>query len=139
MIAFDTNVLIYACDRSDTKRQQIAIDLISDCREGVLLWQVACEFVAATRKLSDQGFTPADAWARLDEFQHVLPLVLPTAGVLEAARNLHLAHSVSFWDAMILAACLDAGAQLLYSEDVPGLAKTGALRIVNPFQQAGSA
>jgi hypothetical protein len=63
MIAFDTNSLLYACDRADPSRQQIAIDLIANSRDGVLLWQVACEFVAASRKLGGQGFTPSNAWS----------------------------------------------------------------------------
>jgi predicted nucleic acid-binding protein len=134
MIAFDTNVLLYACDRADPRRQQIAIDLIASRREGVLLWQVACEFVAASRKLSAQGFTAADAWNRLSEFLTLLPLILPTAGVLERGRKLHVAHGVSFWDALILPACAEAGVEPLYSEDVPGLRTPGAVRVVNPFQ-----
>ena len=52
MIAVDTNVLIYACDQADLRRQQIALDLITNTENGVLLWQVACEFVSASRKLS---------------------------------------------------------------------------------------
>ena len=52
MIALDTNILIYACDKSDARRQQVALDLVSGTADGVLLWQVACEFVAASRKLS---------------------------------------------------------------------------------------
>jgi predicted nucleic acid-binding protein len=48
MIALDTNVLIYACDKADLKRQQVALDLVSSAADGVLLWQVACEFVAAS-------------------------------------------------------------------------------------------
>ena len=57
MIALDTNFLIYACDRVDQGRQNQAIELISTAPDVVLLWQVACEFVAASRKLSTQGFT----------------------------------------------------------------------------------
>ena len=64
MIALDTNILIYACDKSDAARQQIAVDLIAGAVDGVLLWQVACEFVAASRKLSTQGFTASHAWSR---------------------------------------------------------------------------
>jgi predicted nucleic acid-binding protein len=56
MIAVDTNVLIYACDQADPRRQKIALDLISNARDGVLLWQVACEFLAASRKLDKQKF-----------------------------------------------------------------------------------
>ena len=35
MIAVDTNVLIYACDQSDPRRQQIALDLIATSRNGM--------------------------------------------------------------------------------------------------------
>ena len=134
MIAFDTNVLLYACDRADSRRQQIAIHLIANSRDGVLLWQVACEFVAASRKLSARGFTVSDAWNRLTEFLNVLPLILPTPGVLERGQSLHANHGVSFWDALILAACCEAGVETLYSEDVPGLRALGTLQVVNPFK-----
>ena len=63
MIALDTNILIYACDKADPQRQQAALDLIASSTDGVLLWQVACEFVAASRKLRSQGFTVDDAWS----------------------------------------------------------------------------
>jgi predicted nucleic acid-binding protein len=134
MIALDTNVLIYACDKADPVRQQIALDLISNTADAVILWQVACEFVAASRKLERQGFTAADAWARLGDFLAVCPLVMPTGtAVLERAKNLHLDHKVSFWDAIILAACVDAGASLLYSEDTPG-GDIAGVPVVNPFK-----
>jgi predicted nucleic acid-binding protein len=109
MIALDTNVLLYACDRADSRRQQIAIDLIVNSTDGVLLWQVACEFIAASRKLSGRGFTAADAWNRLVEFLALFPLVVPRPGVLERGQALHVTHGVSFWDALILAACAEAG------------------------------
>jgi predicted nucleic acid-binding protein len=109
MIALDTNVLIYACDQSNPPRQKRAAELIDRATDGVLLWQVACEFVAASRKLSDQGFTPADAWNRLADFQALFPLVQPGPGILHDARELHASRGVSFWDAMILAACAEAG------------------------------
>jgi predicted nucleic acid-binding protein len=134
MIAVDTNVLIYACDQSDPRRQAIAIHLIASATEGVLLWQVACEFLSASRKLSKQGFTSTHAWNRLAEFRSLLQLVLPTASNLTHARELHVAHAVSLWDALILAACIQAGVDTLYSEDVPGLDTLERLRVINPFK-----
>ena len=68
MIAVDTNVLIYCCDKRDLRRQQTALELVAATTNAVLPWQVACEFIAATRKLADQGFTPAHAWQRLRSF-----------------------------------------------------------------------
>ncbi len=132
MIALDTNVLIYACDRSSPERQKRAAELIDRATDGVLLWQVACEFVAASRKLASQGFTPLDAWNRLAEFQALFPLVQPGPGILHYARDLHLSQGVSFWDSMILAACAEAGVEILYSEDVPGFAIRSP-KVVNPF------
>ncbi len=134
MIAVDTNVLIYACDQSDPRRQTIALEVIAGATDGVLLWQVACEFLSASRKLSKQGFTAEQAWNRLAEFQDLLPLVLPTAANLTHARELHVAHGCSLWDALILAACVDAGVDVLYSEDVPGFETSDVVRVINPFQ-----
>jgi predicted nucleic acid-binding protein len=135
MIALDTNILIYACDKADLKRQQVALDLVSSAGDGVLLWQVACEFVAASRKLRTQGFTMVDAWDRLTDYLAIFPLILPAAGALERARILHAEDGWSFWDAMVVAACLEGGVTRLYSEDLPGRAVRWPLEIVNPFLQ----
>jgi predicted nucleic acid-binding protein len=134
MIAIDTNVLIYACDRADPQRQKIALDLITNARDGVLLWQVVCEFLAASRKLDKQGFTPANAWNRLGEFRDLLALVLPTDGNLTRAKELHLTRGASLWDALILAACVEAGVEILYSEDLPGFEDFEGVHVINPFK-----
>jgi predicted nucleic acid-binding protein len=134
MTGFDTNILIYSCDQADPERQQRALDLLSSTGDGVLLWQVALEFVAASRKLAGQGFTPSQAWARLHELMDFLPLTLPSPRVLQYAQGLHLDRKLSFWDAMIVGACIDCGIETLYSEDLPGRAVDPKLRIVNPFQ-----
>lgn len=133
MTVLDTNVLIYACDKSEPERQQKALELIDRVTDGVLPWQVACEFIAASRKLQEQGFTPADAWDRLSDFQQLFRLVVPSPAVLPLAQDLHLRHNVSFWDALIVAACLGEGVTMLYSEDIPSRVEFGSLRVVNPF------
>ena len=134
MTGFDTNILIYSCDQADKQRQQRALDLLSSTRDGVLLWQVAVEFVAASRKLAAQGFTPSQAWARPREFMEVLPLIVPSPRTLEYAQAMHLDQGLAFWDAVIIGACVDCGVQTFYSEDLPGRALEPKLRIVNPFQ-----
>ena len=124
MTGVDTNVLIYACDKGEPTKQEQALRVISSLADGVLLWQVACEFVAASRKLADQGFAPAAAWDRLSEYMALFPLVLPTAKTFAKARTLHVDKQVSFWDGLIIGACLDCGVTLLYSEDLPGSEST---------------
>jgi len=133
MTGFDTNILIYSCDHADVRRQQRALHLLASTQDGVILWQVAAEFVAASRKLAPQGFTTIQAWARLRDFMGFLPLITPSPRVLERAQMLHAERGVSFWDAMIIGACIDCGIQTLYSEDLPGRLTEPQLRIVNPF------
>jgi predicted nucleic acid-binding protein len=117
MTAFDTNILIYSCDKRDPVRRQRTIDLLTATSDGVMLWQVACEFVAASRKLASSGFTARDAWSRLAEFLSLFPLMLPTPPVLNRAQELHTAH----------------GWTTLYTEDLPGIVRLPNLAIVNPF------
>lgn len=61
MNAVDTNVLIYARDPRHPFKHERARQLTADMPDGVLLWQVACEFIAASRKLTDVGYTQAQA------------------------------------------------------------------------------
>ena len=132
MNAVDTNILIYSCDQRDVGAQTKAREVMRSLVEPVLLWQVGCEFIAASRKLADQGFTQQAAWAQLAMLVDAWGLVMPRATMLARAQSLHVQEQVSFWDAMLLAACLDAGVRRLYSEDAPGRAIPG-LEIVNPF------
>ncbi len=134
MNAVDTNVLVYAYDESSPAKRDRARALLASLGDGVLLWQVANEFVAASRKMIATG-TEADViWDRLDEIRTVFPLVLPTASAFGHARTLHVKSQTSFWDAMLFGACLEAGITRLYSEDVPG-APVAGLEIVNPFAE----
>jgi predicted nucleic acid-binding protein len=76
-----------------------------------------------------------DAWDRLTDYLAIFPLILPAAGAFERSRILHAEDGWSFWDAMIVAACLECGVTRLYSEDLPGRAVRWPLEIVNPFLQ----
>ncbi len=59
MNAVDTNILIYVNDPRDPVKRTIAVSLVSALTEGVLLWQVACEYLAASRKLEPLGYDQA--------------------------------------------------------------------------------
>ena len=132
MTAFDTNVLIYACDKADPRRQTKALSVLSSTQDGVLLWQVACEFIAASRKLAPQGFTSEHAWNRMSEFIELFPLIVPNPSALDLAREFHLSRRWSFWDATIVAACITGGVSRLYTEDLPGN-NFDSIEFVNPF------
>lgn len=69
MNAVDTNVLIYARDPRDPVKQQKARSVTANLQDGALLWQVACEFIAASRKLAVVGYTQAQAWRELEQLR----------------------------------------------------------------------
>ena len=92
MNAVDTNVLIYAHDPRDPAKQDKAVEVIASLTDGVLLWQVACEYVAASRKLEGFGFGPQNAWADLRKFS---PVVDCCPSNMAISCNLRAAHAGS--------------------------------------------
>jgi predicted nucleic acid-binding protein len=134
MNAVDTNVLIYAHDSRDPVKQEKAVALIGSLTDGVLLWQVACEYIAASRKLVAYGFSQQQAFADLQQLQMVWRPFFSNWAVLQRAESLMTTGNLSFWDAMIVAACVEGGVRTLYSEDFD--ASTSALTgvtVINPF------
>jgi predicted nucleic acid-binding protein len=133
MNAVDTNVLLYVHDPRDPDKQATAAALLQSLADGVLIWQVACEYLSASRKLEPFGYNRAQAWLDIHDLRRVWTTILPSWSLLEQAERLLDSYSLSFWDAMIIAACLEAGVACLYSEDFDAYSQVNGLQIVNPF------
>jgi predicted nucleic acid-binding protein len=133
MNAVDTNILIYVNDSRDSAKKETAASLVSNLTEGILLWQVACEYLAASRKLESLGYDRAQAYQYIRDLQQVWYTALPTWSVIDRAENLMSRFSLSHWDSMIIAACLEMNVQTLYTEDL-GYSSIDGLGIVNPFK-----
>lgn len=129
----DTNVLIYAHDSRAAGKQAAAITLIESLSEGALLWQVACEYLAASRKLQPLGYSWAEAWNDVSDLHRVWTTILLNWHVLERANGLLTNYSLSWWDAMIVAACLEGGVERFYTEDFDAYSQLEGLEIINPF------
>jgi len=134
MNAVDTNVLIYARDPRDSVKQQKARELAANLTDGALLWQIACEFIAASRKLTVVGYTQAQAWGELEQLRVLWKLIVPSENVFVRAEQLTGTQNLSFWDAMIVAACMEGNITRLYTEDFDSsLKQATGVEIVNPF------
>jgi predicted nucleic acid-binding protein len=134
MNAVDTNILLYTHDPRNPAKQAIAFALIESLDNGVLLWQVACEYLSASRKLEPFGYDRARAWQDIRNLRRTWATVRPEWNVLDHAERLMSSYSLSFWDALIIAACLEAGVIRLYSEDFDAYPRVDGLEIVNPFR-----
>jgi predicted nucleic acid-binding protein len=134
MNAIDTNVWLYSHDARDPRKQGVAQQVIASARPLVLPWQVGCEFIAAGRKLAAAGFTEAQAWAALAAMQVLADVILlPVPDLWPETQALQGRYSLSFWDALLVSACLRGGAQVLYTEDIGAPRIIDRLTLVNPF------
>ena len=139
MNAVDTNILIYVHDRRNVTKQAIAESLVRTLPDGVLFWQVACEYIAASRKLEPFGYSKEKAWQDVHKLRRLWVTQLPTWETLERTEELLRRYRLSSWDALIVAACLEAGVTRLYSEDFDASARSEGLEILNPFKQSEQA
>lgn len=131
----DSNVLVYAFDGSDSKKQNIAQNLLK--KEGsqgklIISTQVLQEFfVVVTRKLS-KPLSVDEAYHAVSNFAEY-PLVQIDKNLILRAIKRSDSDSVSFWDALIIEAALQSDCETLLSEDMQSGRKIDGLTIVNPF------
>ncbi len=78
MNAVDTNILIYVQDPRDPIKQAKAEALVKSLPDGALLWQVANEYLAASRKLAPLGYNLSQAFQDISHWRNVWTTILPT-------------------------------------------------------------
>jgi predicted nucleic acid-binding protein len=110
---FDTNVLVYAVAENDPRSAQAEEVLASG---GVVSVQILNEFVAVARRKISMSWN--DVTEALDAFRILCPSPLSiTIEMHEAALEIAQEHGFNIYDALVVAAALEAGCTILYSED----------------------
>jgi len=137
----DTNILVYAEDRDAGRKHETARSLVValwNDRTGVLSVQVLQEYyVTLTKKLE----RPLPATKALEIVREYLTweVVDNTGDLLLDAAGLQQKAGLSFWDALIVQAGLNARCDRLYSEDMNPGQRFGGMEVVNPFKSAPAA
>ncbi len=139
MNAVDTNVFVYFFDHEEPTKQTQATELLDRLvqrpTETVLLWQVAAELLSCLRRWDATGKrSSADVVSDIHDVLAMFPLVFPTKDVILRALDLHSRYSLSHWDSMLVAACIEARVDTLHSEDLDEGTRYDSLEIVNPFR-----
>lgn len=131
----DTNVLLYSEDRADEVKHRAArawLRVLWSSRRGRLSSQVLHEFyVNATRKLRPP-LPAGDARAEVRRYQRWQPWPVDQATV-ETAWAVESRFGLSYWDALMVAAAVQQGCDLLLTEDLQHDQQIDGVRIVNPF------
>ena len=132
----DTNILVYSFDNKNTKKRDIARNLVSDALNngnGRISYQVIQEFLnVSTRKFETPLSTP-DAQIYLRTVLEPLCEVYSSAKLFHQALEIANRWKYSFYDSLIIAAAVSAGCNILYSEDMHHSHSIGNLKVVNPF------
>jgi predicted nucleic acid-binding protein len=128
---FDTIILVYA-QQADGKADRARALFAGG---GKLSVQVLNEFTAVSRRKQRRDWREI-AEAVSDVLTMVDPPVALTLNLHAAARALAEDHRLSFYDALIVASAIEAGCDILYSEDMQHGRTIGGLAIVNPFLES---
>ena len=137
-IFVDTNVLVYAYDRSEPQKQQQALrvlDRLAMTGAGAISTQVLSEFfVAVTGKIA-APLSVDEAHERVKNYlQSWTILDLTGMVVLEAIRGVR-DHQFNFWDAQIWAVARLNQIAVVFSEDFNVGAVIEGIRFENPFAE----
>ena len=130
----DTNILIYCVDESESSKRPKALallrQLLIEAEPVCISTQVAVEFM---RWVSRERLPAVNSQNLLDT---LTPFACQptTISLVRSAWVLAQDHTISWFDALIVQAALDARCTTLYSEDLQHGRRFGTLEIVNPFQ-----
>jgi len=133
-VFLDTNILVYAQDQDSPvkrRRSREVIAALAQSGTGVISTQVLQEFyVTVTRKL---GVAPLATKRVLQTFK-IFEIVQASPDLIERAIDCSVLNTISFWDALIVAAAASSGCAIVYSEDLnPGQTIQG-VRVENPMR-----
>lgn len=133
-IFVDTNLLLYAHDVDAGEKQQRAESALRDLwnhRSGVLSPQVLQEFYVNAMRKGIKPLLREEARAVVATYSSWC-IDITQAEVFTAFR-IEDTVKISFWDALIVAAALKAGATTIFSEDMNARQEIAGVRIVNPL------
>ena len=132
----DTNVLVYAHDRSAGVKHEMARELVTGLWEdrcGVISTQVLQEFYVNVRRKAERPLGLRQS-QRLIEDYLAWEVVVNTGETILEALDIERRFQLSFWDALIVHAATTADVGTLYSEDLNHGQVYGTVRVVNPLR-----
>jgi predicted nucleic acid-binding protein len=131
----DSNVLVYAYDVSDSRKQHLAQDLVRKAiaGESVLSTQVLAEFAATLLNKLSPAVPPDDVLVILNALGPIR-LVAPDGDIVRRAVEARASYGLHFYDGMIVAAAERAGCGRIWSEDLNAGQRYFGVSVANPFQ-----
>jgi len=132
----DTNVLVYAYDKHERKKQVRAQSILKGAiqeESGCLSAQVLGEFFTVVTRKIKEPLSVKNAHAVI-ELLSILPVQEIDLVLVQQAIRTHERYGISYWDSLIVAAAAASGCGQVHSEDLKDGETYDGVRVVNPFK-----
>lgn len=138
---FDTNIIVYAYDSSEPKKQEMCARLLEQVYEkefiGVVSNQILGEvFKGLTENIEKpisvedarliiENMVDSDSWIKLNYDQETVKRAILTVK----------ANKVPFWDTVIAETMKENGIETIYTENEDDFKKIPGIKVVNPIKR----
>jgi predicted nucleic acid-binding protein len=134
---FDTNILIYCFDLKDARKREGAHSLVLEygaLERGAISYQVHQEFASVAIRMLRDTISVRRMLSGFEQLAFGLVTVGFSERIYHRAIDLWDEYSLSWYDALIVAAALEGRCGILYTEDMQHGLEIDGMRIVNPFR-----
>jgi predicted nucleic acid-binding protein len=135
-VFFDTNILVYAYDQHDPKKQTKAQELLTDGIKQERLFlsvQVLGEFFNVVTRHIPQPMSPGEAKEIINTLS-ILPVQDIDMTMVKRAIDTHEMYQISYWDSLIVSAAERSGCRIILSEDLSDGQTYHNILVNNPFK-----
>jgi len=135
----DTNILVYAFDRSEAKKNKKARQLIGKCFKGEVLLATSTQtlsefFVVVTKKIQKPiaGSQASGIIRNIIDFKGFSILTIKP-GTIVSAANACTETTAHYWDCLIAETMKENSVYRIYTENTKDFGKIGGIEVINPF------
>ena len=139
LFLIDTNILIYAFDTADPRKQKIAKELLELSWKKKITYTISAQnlaefFVVVTQKIP--GKIPLDQAAQIIQDIHSFShwkVLHYDSDTIQKAVDLYKKTKKHFWDAVIVATMKQHGISKIYTENKKDFEAFEEIHSINPF------
>lgn len=132
----DTNLFIYQLEALDERKASVADHIIRrgiETGDACISFQVVQECLNTALRKAEIPLTTGEMRTYLETVLAPLYQVPSSMALYQRSLDIQARTRYSFYDALIIAAALEAGCTRLYSEDLQPGQRIDGLTIENPF------
>ena len=131
----DTNILVYANDKTEKNKQQISEELILNGIKSnniAISAQVLSEFWVVITKKIKKPLDYEDALRQIELFR-IMDICEIDYDLVISAIKIQKQYILSYWDSLIISAAASKKCSVVYSEDMSDGHNYHGVKVINPF------